>query len=170
MRDLRKREAARAARHTPSLSGPRFVEALSISIGGDRAVAARAWPFLGPRRSRPTAPAAPPKASDIVPASILTKYGLDPNKLETSSKYEGDRWSVGYYPYDGNVQYVAFGKHKELFGNANAMGDAYSYWEGYGDSGMPSGSRIGCGTISEDDFEMATGVDITGDRPIANKA
>src|SRR5688572_26071912 len=48
-----------------------------------------------PSTRRPTAPAAPPNAGDIVPANILTKYGLDPTKPETASKYEGDSWSVG---------------------------------------------------------------------------
>jgi len=118
--------------------------------------------------ARPTPPTAPPKASDIVPASILTKYGLDPNKLETSSAYEGDKWDVGYYPYDGDVQYVAFGKHRDVFSNTAASADAYSYWEHYGSAGAPNGSRVGSGTISEDDFEMVTGVDITGDRPISD--
>lgn len=124
-----------------------------------------------PTSARPTPPATP-RASDIVPERILTKYGLDPNKLETESKYEGDRWNVGYYPYDGNIQYVAFGKYKDLFNRPDAGADAHGYWEAYSNppSGLAPGSWIGDGTISESDFERATGIDVTGDRPIDNAA
>src|SRR5688572_11516173 len=125
-----------------------------------------------PGTRRPTAPAAPPTAEDIVPASILTKYGLDPTKPSTDSKYEGDKWNVGYYPYSGDIQYVAFGKYSELFDNTAAGADAHAYWESYGNpaTGLESGSWIGSGSIDETDFEKATGVDISGDRPIDNAA
>src|SRR4051794_918672 len=62
-----------------------------------------------PTTTRPTVPAGPPNAGTIVPPAILSKYGLDPNKPVTESKYDGAKWSVGYYPYDGDIQYVAFG-------------------------------------------------------------
>ncbi len=122
--------------------------------------------------ARPTPPAAPATAGDIVPPAILTKYGLDPTKPSTESKYEGQEWSVGYYPYDGNIQYVAFGKYKELFGNEAAAADMHGYWEAYGNppTGLESGSWIGSGSIDESDFEKATGIDISGDRPIDNSA
>jgi hypothetical protein len=116
--------------------------------------------------------AAEPKASDIVPAGILSKYGLDPNKLTTESKYDGEKWSVGYYPYSGDIQYVAFGKYASLFNNPNGAQDAHAYWEAYSNppSGLTPGSWIHSGSISESNFEDATGVDITGDRPIDNDA
>ncbi|HVY61301.1 MAG TPA: hypothetical protein VHF22_06585, partial [Planctomycetota bacterium] len=122
--------------------------------------------------ARPTPPAAPPKASDIVPEAILKKYGLDPTKLTTASKYDGPEWSVGYYPYTGDIQYAAFGKYKNVFANANGASDGHGYWEAYSNppSGLAAGSWIADGSIDESNFERATGIDITGDRPVDNAA
>lgn len=124
-----------------------------------------------PGTARPAVPTAPPKASDIVPASILTKYGLDPDKMTTESKYDGPAWSVGYYPYSGDVQYAAFAKHGRVFGG-DAGKDAHAYFEFYSNppSGLTRGSWIASGSIRESDFERSTGVDVTGDRPIDNEA
>jgi len=119
----------------------------------------------------PTAPTTGPKASDIVPTKYLEKYGLDPNKMTTESKYDGPAWDVGYYPYSGDVQYVAFGKHAQVF-NKDAAADAHGYFESYSNppAGIKNGSWVASGSIRESDFERSTGIDVTGDRPIDNAA
>ncbi|MHC4829470.1 MAG: hypothetical protein ACYTFT_03810 [Planctomycetota bacterium] len=125
------------------------------------------------RTATSTRPAPPeePKASDIVPAEILEKYGLTTDAMATESLYEGADWSVGYYPYSGDIQYEAFGKHGQLFG-AEANSDAHGYWEFFSSppTGLQPGSRIFSGTIRESDFESATGTDVTGSRIINNAA
>ncbi len=116
--------------------------------------------------------ATPPRAADIVPERILARHGLDPNKLTTANEYKGEKWNVGYYPYDGDIQYVAFGKYRDVFGKAPAMADAHAYWEMYSNppGGLEPGSWIASGSIRESDFERSTGVDVSGDRPIDNAA
>ncbi len=121
-----------------------------------------------------TQPAAPaePKPTDFVPKAVLERYGLSTDKMTTESHYEGEEWgSVGYYPYDGDVQYVAFAKHKAVFGG-DAGADAHGYFEMYSNppSGLRPGSWIADGYIRESDFEASAGVDVTGSRPIDNAA
>ncbi len=96
-------------------------------------------------------------------------HGLDPDKMTTSSRYEGPAWNVGYYPYSGDVQYVAFGKHGQVFGG-NATADAHAYFEFYSNppGGLARGSWIASGSIRESDFEASAGVDVTGNRPADN--
>jgi hypothetical protein len=120
---------------------------------------------------RPAIPTAPPRASDIVPAQFLRKYGLDPDKMTTESRYDGPQWNVGYYPYSGDVQYMAFAKHGQVYGG-DASNDAHAWFEFYSNppSGLSRGSWIAQGSIRESDFERTSGVDVTGDRPISNDA
>ncbi len=119
----------------------------------------------------PAAPAAEPRASDIVPAAYLEKYGLDPNKLKTESRYDGPQWNVGYFPYFGDVQYISFAKHNLVFGG-DAAADAHGWFEHYANppTGLSRGSWIASGSIRESDFEASTGIDVSGDRPIDNAA
>ncbi|MFC1706317.1 hypothetical protein ACFL59_05755 [Planctomycetota bacterium] len=111
---------------------------------------------------------APPKASDLVPTTILEKHGLDPDKMTTESRYEGPQWNVGYYPYDGDVQYISFAKHAQVFGNGTA--DSHAYFENYSNppGDLTRGSWVGSGYVSESEFEIGAGVDISGDRPVGN--
>jgi len=118
------------------------------------------------------APAPPPapKASDLVPAAILTRYGLDPDKMTTSSEYSGAEWNVGYYPYTGGSgQYQAFHKFQNVFGHGAA--DAHAYFEFFSNppGGLQPGSAITRGTIAESSFEIDSGVDISDNRPVSNE-
>ncbi len=131
-------------------------------------------------RTPPTARPPAPDATSVrmrraehpsgVPTRILEKYGLDPQKPSTKSEYKGTQWNVGYMPYDGDQQYVAFAKAGAIFKNPNAGNDGHPYWSRYASppTGLQPGSWIMDGTISEDGFETAAGVDISGDRPISN--
>ncbi len=143
-------------RTTPSSGGPSTVRS---DISGS---------VVASRLARTTAP----KASDIVPAEILRKHGLETDKLNTTSTYKGEKWSVGYMPYFGDSQYVAFGKYADTFKNPAGASDLHGYFEFYANppSNLEPGSWIADGTISESDFERATGVDVTGSRKIGNDA
>jgi len=136
----------------------------------DRMAAQRLGGGTGPTPP-PVAPAAP-KPTDLVPANILEKHGLSTTDFETKSKYEGQEWgSVGYYPYFGEVQYTAAAKHASVFGS-DGTDDTHAYFERYSNprGGLLPGSFIKDGSISESDFEAASGVDVTGDRPVDNTA
>jgi hypothetical protein len=115
---------------------------------------------------------AEPKPTDLVPQAILERYGLSTEKMTTESHYEGEEWgSTGYFPYDGDVQYIAFAKHRAVFGG-DAGADAHGYFEFYSNppSDLRPGSWIGSGYIRESDFESTAGIDVTASRVIDNDA
>lgn len=120
----------------------------------------------------PTTPVTPtgPVPTDLVPKAILEKHGLSTTDMTTSSKYEGHEWSVGYFPYSGDTQYVAFGKFQEVFGKGGEDGQAYFEFYSNPPGGLEAGSWIKSGHISESNFEMTAGVDVTANRPIGDDA
>ncbi|GIW70839.1 MAG: hypothetical protein KatS3mg102_0381 [Planctomycetota bacterium] len=145
-------------------------EALAQFLGVPNPLPAGPAASSGPAGpAEPAAPTGGPRASDLVPAHILTRHGLDPNKMTTESKYEGHEWNVGYYPYSGDVQYEAFGKFRNVFGHGGEDGHAYFEFYSNPPSGLEPGSWIARGHIREDDFEATAGVDINGTRPVSNE-
>jgi hypothetical protein len=104
---------------------------------------------------------------------------LDPTRPRSAVGIDSNGWSInGYvwYPYFDNKPVLAFSKYDQVFGASSAHGLGYAYFEGYaaGEARMPRGSWVPIssagrpGHVQESNFEVTSGVDVTGDRAVSD--